>query len=241
MNKQQQKKIFKLTKVGLFDECDNINDINSNDNTNTTNDNTNDKFNSNSNSHIFKNTHKKRYDDDNEKKSSYYPKKAGIIVLNPMLSHVIMIENAYMEDLWGFPKGHVEENETFQDTAKREFQEETGINLDLDCSQKNEIILPNNRRYYIFIMKLETYYKYKDLAEMDYKTDEVSKVNWIPIRWIKCKMNINKASSDYDVDGNRDAKEIATVILDNKDNIETRNILYYKGKYGLVIISPNMI
>jgi 8-oxo-dGTP pyrophosphatase MutT (NUDIX family) len=35
---------------------------------------------------------------------------------------------------WGFPKGHVEEKESEEETAKRELLEETGLNITL-CSR----------------------------------------------------------------------------------------------------------
>lgn len=37
---------------------------------------------------------------------------------------------------WGFPKGHVEENETEQETAIREVKEETGLDVEIIGSQK---------------------------------------------------------------------------------------------------------
>ena len=35
---------------------------------------------------------------------------------------------------WSFPKGHVEEGETEEETAKREIMEETGIDVNLDTT-----------------------------------------------------------------------------------------------------------
>ena len=35
-----------------------------------------------------------------------------------------------MSGMWGFPKGHVEEGETEEQTAKREVKEETGLSID---------------------------------------------------------------------------------------------------------------
>ena len=35
---------------------------------------------------------------------------------------------------WSFPKGHVEGNETEEETAKREIMEETGIDVNLDTT-----------------------------------------------------------------------------------------------------------
>ena len=40
---------------------------------------------------------------------------------------------------WGFPKGHVEEGETEIETAKREMEEETGLDVDFVFGFKDEI------------------------------------------------------------------------------------------------------
>ena len=40
---------------------------------------------------------------------------------------------------WGFPKGHVEENETEIETAKRETKEEVNIDVEIDESKRYEI------------------------------------------------------------------------------------------------------
>ena len=37
---------------------------------------------------------------------------------------------------WAFPKGHVEENETEQETALRETKEETGIDAEIICTER---------------------------------------------------------------------------------------------------------
>jgi len=40
---------------------------------------------------------------------------------------------------WGFPKGHMEENETEIETAKRETKEETNIEVSIDENKRYEI------------------------------------------------------------------------------------------------------
>ena len=37
---------------------------------------------------------------------------------------------------WGFPKGHIEENETEEETAVREVKEETGIDVEILSGQR---------------------------------------------------------------------------------------------------------
>ncbi|MDO4940871.1 MAG: NUDIX domain-containing protein [Erysipelotrichaceae bacterium] len=48
---------------------------------------------------------------------------------------------------WGFPKGHLENNETEIDAAIREIKEEVGIDIKLDVNFKEELnyIMPNNK------------------------------------------------------------------------------------------------
>ena len=52
-----------------------------------------------------------------------FEKSCGIIVFKD--EKVLMVHQ--INDIWGFPKGHVEENETEEETALREVYEETGI------------------------------------------------------------------------------------------------------------------
>ena len=49
---------------------------------------------------------------------------AGGIIVNEYKEVVIVNQN---HDSWSLPKGHVEDNETFLETAKREIYEETGL------------------------------------------------------------------------------------------------------------------
>lgn len=50
---------------------------------------------------------------------------AGGVVFDP-LGHVLLVRYRG-SGAWAFPKGHVEEGETFEQTAVREVQEETGV------------------------------------------------------------------------------------------------------------------
>ena len=49
---------------------------------------------------------------------------AGGIIINEF-NEVVIVNQNY--DSWSLPKGHVEDNETFLETAKREIYEETGL------------------------------------------------------------------------------------------------------------------
>ena len=79
---------------------------------------------------------------------------------------------------WGFPKGHMEENETEEITAKREFYEETGFELDMNLQECNKYIIRNNVYFIVTI---------KDISEIQKKSNhipdskEIEKYQWFTI------------------------------------------------------------
>ena len=60
----------------------------------------------------------------------------------------LLLESHNKGHFWGFPKGHVEGNETLEETAKREIKEETQLVLPIDTSFHvyTEYDLPNGNR-----------------------------------------------------------------------------------------------
>ena len=60
----------------------------------------------------------------------------------------LLLESQNKGHFWGFPKGHVEGNETLEETAKREIKEETQLVLPIDTSSHvyTEYDLPNGNR-----------------------------------------------------------------------------------------------
>jgi len=67
-----------------------------------------------------------------------FEKSAGAIVFRQSEEGVRFLLLQYIEGHWGFPKGHIENNETDEETLKRETLEETGI-ADLE-------IIPNFKK-----------------------------------------------------------------------------------------------
>ena len=57
---------------------------------------------------------------------------AGVVVFKDDLVLIIKHKNGHID----FPKGHVEGNETLEETAIREVFEETGINCRIDSDEK---------------------------------------------------------------------------------------------------------
>ena len=60
----------------------------------------------------------------------------------------LLLESQNKGHFWGFPKGHVEGNETLEETAKWEIKEETQLVLPIDTSFHvyTEYDLPNGNR-----------------------------------------------------------------------------------------------
>ena len=59
----------------------------------------------------------------------------------------LLLESQNKGHFWGFPKGHVEGNESLEETAIREIKEETQLELPIDTSFKvyTEYDLPNGK------------------------------------------------------------------------------------------------
>ncbi|SYV90294.1 RNA pyrophosphohydrolase, partial [Metamycoplasma alkalescens] len=60
-----------------------------------------------------------------------YVKSCGAIVLNNVESKLYVLLVQHTAGHWGFPKGHVEENETEEETAIREVKEETNVDIEI--------------------------------------------------------------------------------------------------------------
>ena len=67
---------------------------------------------------------------------------------------VLLVRPRQAQDVWGFPKGHSEENESQLDTAARETLEETGINTHVlpELLGSADVNVGNERKtVYIFL------------------------------------------------------------------------------------------
>ena len=79
---------------------------------------------------------------------------------------------------WSFPKGHVEGNETEEETAKREIMEETGIDVNLDTTFR-EIVSYSPRKD---TQKIVVYFIGK-AKNTDYtpQEEEIADIRWVEI------------------------------------------------------------
>lgn len=60
-----------------------------------------------------------------------YEKSCGVVVLNKEDTTIKVLLVHHQKGHWGIPKGHMEKNETEEETAVREVLEETGIFTDI--------------------------------------------------------------------------------------------------------------
>ncbi len=81
---------------------------------------------------------------------------------------------------WSFPKGHIEPGETETEAAKRETEEETGLKIEIDETQKFTI------NYFIPELEVDKYvvlFLAKVIGEPELKKQEseITELGWVPI------------------------------------------------------------
>ncbi len=106
-----------------------------------------------------------------------WEKSCGTIICNG--DKVLLI--ADLEGNWGFPKGHVNEGETEEETALRETKEETNLDVILD-KDKRFMITYSPREG---VMKDVVYFKAR-LRSQDIKLQEteISNYKWVLAEYV---------------------------------------------------------
>ena len=95
--------------------------------------------------------------------------------------HLFLMKNKYK---WGFPKGHINTEECYTDCARREFLEETGINMMLQF------------KYFFISNKIVYFIIFTD--KFDYNIDNViTKSEVSGLSWFNIKDINNKKLYDY--------------------------------------------
>ena len=105
----------------------------------------------------------------------------AVVVYKDTENLFLLLQNSDAKEIWGFPKGHHEGDETPKETALREIEEETGI------TQINLLDMPLIREEYGItrdgekVNKINEYYigfvKDKNVV---LKEDEISNYKWVP-------------------------------------------------------------
>jgi len=107
--------------------------------------------------------------------------KAGVFIYDPHAKKLLLVQSR--GNLWGPPKGSVEENESVINCALREVLEETGISLNTDDIGNNNKFIFNDSHYFYYTMDeipvtLET-------PMISSGTNDASGIGWFQIECLK--------------------------------------------------------
>ena len=88
----------------------------------------------------------------------------------------LLLESQNKGHFWGFPKGHVEGNETLLETAQREIREETSLVLPIDTSFSvyTEYDLPNGNRKHMTLYTAEL----PEDEDLHLQAEEIKNAGW---------------------------------------------------------------
>ena len=100
-------------------------------------------------------------------------KSCGCIIIKD--NKVLLVCEKRRNNFWGFPKGHIEHDETEVETAKREVQEEVGLSVEVDESKRYEIKYIVDDR----IEKTAVFYLARAISDEITKQEvEIADVKW---------------------------------------------------------------
>lgn len=129
-----------------------------------------------------------------------YEKSCGGIVYRIFHGNTeILLIKHIKSGYWSFPKGHVENSETEEETAKREIKEETGIDVYIDSGFRETVTYSPRKD-----AKKEVVYFVARAKNYDYtpQLEEISEIRWVGIGqahnllvYDNDKLIVNKAKS----------------------------------------------
>lgn len=102
-----------------------------------------------------------------------YEKSCGAVIFTTINNQIHYLLIKSIPGVYGFPKGHVENKETEEETALREIQEEVGIKATLISGFKteDEYVLPRKKNVKKRVVYFLGYYQNQDIH---YQKEEVS-------------------------------------------------------------------
>ena len=105
-----------------------------------------------------------------------YEKSCGAIVYRKYHGNTeILLARNLKSGHWSFPKGHMEEGETEEETARREIKEETGLDVLLDTGFRETVSYSpkrNTKKTVVYFVAIPTSH---DLVP---QKDEISELRW---------------------------------------------------------------
>ena len=120
--------------------------------------------------------------------------KAGVFVYDKIRNKILLVQSR--GNLWGPPKGSVEQNESIIECARREMLEETGIKLeDNDISDSNKFIFNDSHYFYCNLDEVPVTLESPMLSS---GTNDASGIGWFNINCLcnlihsgKIKINLH--------------------------------------------------
>ena len=109
--------------------------------------------------------------------SIYNKRKAGIVFIDKKNNSILIVQSR--GNLWGFPKGTANENESFKECAIREAKEETGIELGI--SELNDYIAVRENAVYFFKVIEEREMEIQHSIE----NNDANGIGWIKIKCLE--------------------------------------------------------
>ena len=105
-----------------------------------------------------------------------YEKSCGAIVYRKYHGNTeILLVRHIKSGYWSFPKGHVEEGETEEETARREIKEETGLDVLLDTGFRETVTFSpkrNTKKTVVYFVGMATSH------ELVPQQEEISELRW---------------------------------------------------------------
>ena len=98
---------------------------------------------------------------------------SGVVLKNHQNKYLLVLGRKHGK--WSFPKGHIEDGESWLETAQRELHEETGIELDL--KNNNHEMCINNKSVYFLLLCDKTD---RDICPQDKR--EIRECRWFAKR-----------------------------------------------------------
>ena len=118
--------------------------------------------------------------------------KSGILLHNISSNHILIVQSR--GNMWGFPKGSLEEGENFNDCAIRELREETGINLESDVLDTS---VPYRLNHYVKYYYITTEEDYSDIGIHDDINNDANGICWIKLSCLKDLLVNDKIIFNY--------------------------------------------